>query len=147
MYLAHFLGAGGAARALLAGPNALLTDVVSKDQLAANPSLSSMRTVADLQAWADKKMGGGEASPGKTRTAAEGAVLSGPQQGYNPNTSMAGVEVKPLNKQAMDAANLANGQASIDPQMFGLQMEQLDLLIASAKNQLAVKQRILKAKA
>jgi hypothetical protein len=36
---------------------------------------------------------------------------------------------------------------SIDPQMFGLQMEQLDLLIASARNQLAVKQRILKAKA
>jgi hypothetical protein len=35
----------------------------------------------------------------------------------------------------------------MDTQMFGLQMEQLDLLIASAKNQLAVKQRILKAKA
>jgi lysozyme len=84
---------------------------------------------------------------GKKASAANGAILSGPQQGYNPNTSMAGVDVKPLNKQAMDAANLANGQASIDPQMFGLQMEQLDLLIASAKNQLAVKQRILKAKA
>jgi hypothetical protein len=80
-------------------------------------------------------------------SAAEGALLSGPQQGYNPNKSMAGVDVKPLNKQAMDAATSANGQASIDPQMFGLQMEQLDLLIASARNQLAVKQKILKAKA
>jgi len=147
MYLAHFLGAGGAAKALLAGPSAPLTDVMSKEQLDANPSLKSMRTVADLQAWADKKMGGGEATPGKTRTAAEGALLSGPQQGYNPNKSMTGVDIKPLNKQAMDAANSANGQASIDPQMFGLQMEQLDLLIASARNQLAVKQRILKAKA
>ena len=147
MYLAHFLGAGGATRALTAGPNAPLTDVMSQEQLAANPSLKSMRTVADLQAWADKKMGGGEAPTGKTREAAEGALLSGPQQGYNPNKSMSGVDIKPLNKEAMDAANLANGQASIDPQMFGLQMEQLDLLIASAKNQLAVKQRILKAKA
>jgi hypothetical protein len=147
MYLAHFLGAGGAAKALLAGPSAPLTDVMSKKQLDANPSLKSMRTVSDLQAWADKKMGGGEATPGKTREAAEGALLSGPQQGYNPNKSMAGVDIKPLNKQAMDAANSANGQASIDPQMFGLQMEQLDLLIASARNQLAVKQRILKAKA
>jgi hypothetical protein len=147
MYLAHFLGAGGAAKALLAGPSAPLTDVMSKEQLDANPSLKSMRTVADLQAWADKKMGGGEATPGKTREAAEGALLSGPQQGYNPNKSMAGVDIKPLNKQAMDAANSANGQAAIDPQMFGLQMEQLDLLIASARNQLAVKQRILKAKA
>ena len=147
MYLAHFLGAGGAAKALLAGPNAPLTDVMSKKQLDANPSLKSMRTVADLQAWADKKMGGGEATPGKTREAAEGALLSGPQQGYNPNKSMAGVDIKPLNKQAMAAANAANGQVSIDPQMFGLQMEQLDLLIASARNQLAVKQRILKAKA
>jgi transposase len=146
MYLAHFLGAGGAAKALLAGPNAPLTDVMSKEQLDANPSLKSMRTVADLQAWADKKMGGGEATPGKTREAAEGALLSGPQQGYNPNKSMAGVDIKPLNKQAMDAATSANGQTSIDPQMFGLQMEQLDLLIASARNQLAVKQRILKAK-
>jgi hypothetical protein len=147
MYLAHFLGAGGAAKALLAGPNAPLTDVMSKKQLDANPSLKSMRTVADLQAWADKKMGGGESASGKTREAAEGALLSGPQQGYNPNKSMAGVDIKPLNKQAMDAANATNGQASIDPQMFGLQMEQLDLLIASARNQLAVKQRILKAKA
>ena len=147
MYLAHFLGAGGAAKALLAGPGAPLTDVMSKEQLDANPSLKSMRTVSDLQAWADKKMGGGEATPGKTREAAEGALLSGPQQGYNPNKSMAGVDIKPLNKQAMDAANSANGQAAIDPQMFGLQMEQLDLLIASARNQLAVKQRILKAKA
>lgn len=147
MYLAHFLGAGGAAKALLAGPSAPLTDVMSKEQLDANPSLKSMRTVADLQAWADKKMGSGEATPGKTREAAEGALLSGPQQGYNPNKSMAGVDIKPLNKQAMDAANSANGQATMDPQMFGMQMEQLDLLIASARNQLVVKQRILKAKA
>jgi len=91
------------------------------------------------------EQGGGDAT--KKASAAEGAVLSGPMQGYNPNTSMSGVEVKPLNKQAMDAANSANGQTSIDPQIFGLQMEQLDLLIASARNQLAVKQRILKAKA
>lgn len=91
------------------------------------------------------EQGGGDTT--KKASAAKGALLSGPQQGYNPNTSMSGVEVKPLNKQAMAAANSANGQASIDPRMFGLQMEQLDLLIASARNQLAVKQRILKAKA
>jgi len=140
MYLAHFLGPSGATRALSAPPGTPLSEVMSQEQLAANPSLQSMRTVSDLQAWAEKKMG-------TSYQAAEGALLSGPQQGYNPNSSMSGVDIKPLNKQALNAANTANGQASIDPQMFGLQMEQLDLLIASAKNQLAVKQRILKAKA
>lgn len=88
---------------------------------------------------------GGESS--KKSTAAEGSILSGPKQGYNPNNSMSGVDVKPLNKQAINAASLASGQTAVDPQVFGLQMEQLDLLIASARNQLAVKQRILKAKA
>lgn len=79
MYLAHFLGAGGAAKALMAGPDAPLTDVMSREQLAANPTLKSLKTVADLQAWAEKKMGGATAIP------------SGPGGGYQ-STVTAGTE-------------------------------------------------------
>lgn len=116
--------------------NASPTDVVGK--LDAGQRKSMLDVMAKVEGFKS-----GTVEP---VTAATGVVLSGPQQGYNPNTSMSGVDVKPLSKQAVAAAGAANGQASIDPQMFGLQMEQLDLLIASAKNQLAVKQRILKAK-
>jgi hypothetical protein len=58
LYLAHFLGPGGAKKALSAADSAPISSVVSPDQLASNPQLQSMSTVADLKAWADKKMGG-----------------------------------------------------------------------------------------
>lgn len=57
-YLAHFLGAGGATRALTAAPETPIEQVVSRDAIAANPQVfNRVRTVRDLQNWAATKMG------------------------------------------------------------------------------------------
>ena len=63
-YLAHFLGAGGATRALTAAPETPIEQVVSRDAIAANPQVfNKVRTVRDLQNWAATKMGENVLSP------------------------------------------------------------------------------------
>ncbi|TPJ76888.1 hypothetical protein FJ422_29715 [Mesorhizobium sp. B2-6-3] len=57
LYLAHFLGAGGAVSVLKADPNASIASVVGQDVVRANNFLAG-KTVADTIAWSDKKMGG-----------------------------------------------------------------------------------------
>lgn len=54
-YLAHFLGAGGAVKALSSDPSAILSDVLPKAVLDANPFLKNM-TVSGLRNWAARKM-------------------------------------------------------------------------------------------
>ncbi|MEP6827743.1 MAG: hypothetical protein ABJA10_06685 [Aestuariivirga sp.] len=55
-YLAHFLGPGGAVKALKADPNTPLSALLDPDAIRANPQLASM-TAGGVRAWADKKMG------------------------------------------------------------------------------------------
>ena len=76
--------------------------------------------------------------------AARGAILSGPTSGYQPGTSMSGVEAKPLT-----SANLNNEtNAGVDiNDIISKQIIQLDELIASARSQLSVKEKMLKYKA
>lgn len=63
-YLAHFLGAGGATRALTAAPDTPITQVVDPRAIAANPQVfNQVRTVRDLQNWAASKMGENVLSP------------------------------------------------------------------------------------
>lgn len=57
LYLAHFLGPQGAANALKADPGSSVASVVGPDVMRANPFLQG-KSVADLQAWSAKKMGG-----------------------------------------------------------------------------------------
>jgi hypothetical protein len=59
-YLAHFAGPGGAVKVLQSDPNAPVESVLGAAAVQANPFLRGM-TVANLQAWADKKMGGSTA--------------------------------------------------------------------------------------
>lgn len=61
LYLAHFLGMGGAQKALSADPGASVLSVMGADVVDANPFLANM-TIADMQNWAAKKMGGAGAS-------------------------------------------------------------------------------------
>ncbi len=61
-YLAHFAGPGGAVKVLQADPNAPVESVLGSAAVQANPFLRGM-TVQGLQAWADKKMGGGATQP------------------------------------------------------------------------------------
>lgn len=62
-YLAHFAGPQGAVKVLSADPNASVGDILGPAAVNANPFLRGM-TAGDLQAWADRKMGG--SSPVRT---------------------------------------------------------------------------------
>lgn len=58
-YLAHFLGAEGAIKVLLANPDELASKIVGKDSLNANPEVfGKNRTAGDLRNWAERLMGG-----------------------------------------------------------------------------------------
>lgn len=56
IYLAHFLGPGGAVNVLTADPSTPVVNIVGQDVVNANPFLKGM-SVADTIAWSDKKMG------------------------------------------------------------------------------------------
>jgi hypothetical protein len=75
--------------------------------------------------------------------AAGGTILSGPASGYRPGASMTGVEAKPLT-----AANLNNeaGTGISVNDIVAKQLVQLDELIASARTQLSVKEKMLNFK-
>lgn len=55
LYLAHFLGPGGADTVLRANPDKTILNVMGRGVVNANPFLRKY-TVADLRAWADRKM-------------------------------------------------------------------------------------------
>jgi hypothetical protein len=84
VYLAHFLGAGGARNVLSADPNTPLSQVVSADAIKANPEVLALRnkTVGDLQNWANSKFGG---EPGLAASMTAGnARLGGAPTGFVP---------------------------------------------------------------
>lgn len=57
VYLAHFLGPGGALKVLTANPNQSLADLLSSEAIDANQSvLGGDRTAADLIKWAQEKI-------------------------------------------------------------------------------------------
>ena len=76
LYLAHFLGPGGASRVLAAADRTPIQEVVNPDAIASNPGVfNNVGTAGDLKAWADKKMG-------NVGYAANGGILRGPTSGY-----------------------------------------------------------------
>lgn len=56
LYLAHFLGPAGASQALSAQDTQMVLAVMGAGVVGANPFLTNY-TIADLKAWADRKMG------------------------------------------------------------------------------------------
>jgi hypothetical protein len=76
-YLAHFAGPGGAVKVLQADPNAPVESVLGPAAVQANPFLRGM-TVQGLQAWADKKMGGGAPQMAAAPAAAPQAAAATP---------------------------------------------------------------------
>ena len=56
LYLAHFLGPSGADQALSAQDEQMVLAVMGQGVVGANPFLTNY-TIADLKAWADRKMG------------------------------------------------------------------------------------------
>lgn len=74
-YLAHFAGPQGAVSVLNADPSAPVASVMGPAAMKANPFLQGM-TVADLRAWADRKMGGAQPAPAPAAVPA----MAAPQQ-------------------------------------------------------------------
>lgn len=79
LYAAHFLGAGGAVKALSANPNAPIEAVVGDGVVKANPFLRG-KTVADFQGWASSKAGGGSMPSGGPYGGQQNALADGFQQ-------------------------------------------------------------------
>lgn len=132
LYLAHFLGAGGAARALSAPGASPISSVVSPEQLSANKMLREMTTVADLKSWANNKMGGGGYE--------FGGIVSGPKSGYQ--ALLHGTEaVVPL----PNGRNIPVEVTSQDNGMLTAQLDKLDELIRIMQNQVSVSTKILQA--
>ena len=55
IYLAHFIGAGDAARVLKADPDTKVSEILSAEVVAANPHIANM-TAADFHEWASTRM-------------------------------------------------------------------------------------------
>lgn len=80
VYLAHFLGLGGARKALSANPGASVRSVMGDAVVNANPFLKDM-SVADMVAWASRKGGEGQGaapSSGTRMLASASPSPSGP---------------------------------------------------------------------
>lgn len=93
LYLAHFLGVGGAISVLKASNNAPLSSVVSSQAINANPHLQKMATVADIKAWAREKMN-------DNIPLASGGIVKGPTSGF-PATLHGSEMVQPLDKNSI----------------------------------------------
>lgn len=151
LYLAHFLGPGGAKRVLSQPDNAPIQGAVDFQQFMANPNLQRMSTVGDLKAWADQKMGGGGYR--------YGGIASGPNTGYS--TVLHGTEaVVPLpdGKTIPVSFNMdeminrlerairlpaGTGAGSDSVSLMTQQISRLDELINQMRNQVNISQKIL----
>jgi hypothetical protein len=102
-YLAHFAGPSGAVSVLKADPSTPVIRILGPDVVKANHFLAGM-TAGDLQAWADRKMGGQASAP---------QASASPQGGIAPPPAQA-----PILPQMAQAAPQAAPQASA-PSYFG----------------------------
>lgn len=76
-------------------------------------------------------------------SAAEGALLSGPQQGYQPNLTMHGTEaIVPIDTPATPTTPVAGGISNTE--MMTMQLKKLEELAGIFKNQLYVDEKLLK---
>jgi hypothetical protein len=131
LYLAHFLGAGGAVKVLKAPDNTPIEQVVSAEQIAANPNLQKMAIVSDLKQWASSKMGGAGYQ--------FGGISEGPKSGYQ--VTLHGTEaVVPL----PDGRSIpvTNTNSTTESNMTA-QLDRLDEIISVMKNQLSVSTKIM----
>jgi len=124
VYLAHFLGAGGARNVLNADPNTPLSQVVSADAIKANPEVLALKnkTVGDLQNWANSKFSG---QPGLTASMTAGnARLGSAPAGFVPAggapMSLGAPTVNnALTANMFGAAPPQNAMLSLQPQIPG----------------------------
>jgi hypothetical protein len=101
LYLAHFLGSGGAAALLKAKPDTPVAELLDPKAIASNPTILAGRTAGSVEKWASDKMGG--YSPG------EGSIYS-----FIPPQQRAQLEARlsqmTTSKRASDSAQFKSDQ-------------------------------------
>lgn len=112
-YLAHFAGPQGAVNVLKADPSAPVGSVLGENAVAANPHLRGM-TIADLTAWANRKMGGASPAPqggpqGAPQTAAPATAPQAPM-------ALSGAPASTRDPRMQALANLGQMFGSMSPQ-------------------------------
>jgi len=135
LYLAHFLGPGGAINALRAQNTAPIGSAVSARQLSANPHLQKMTTVGDLKQWADSKMGSGYRY---------GGVSQGPNSGYQ--AMLHGTEaIVPLPDGKSIPVEMPGFSANLMDQtsLMSQQLNKLDELVRVMQSQVGISNKIL----
>ncbi|MEE3098215.1 MAG: hypothetical protein VX463_00465, partial [Pseudomonadota bacterium] len=111
LYLAHFLGPGGATKALLADPDAAVTSVMSAAQIEANRRITFAGrplqhwTVKDLRRWSEFKMGQA-ADPGAAYQSASRRGYTAGNEVATPAGTRVQVEYEVVD---MDTLRLASG--------------------------------------
>jgi hypothetical protein len=113
---------------------------VNPDQIAANPNLQKMTTVADLKNWADQKMGGSGYK--------FGGVASGPTSGYT--ATLHGTEaIVPLPDGKTIPVEMPGFVSRLEDQsnLMSRQLDKLDELVRVMQNQVNVSTKILQAAA
>lgn len=136
-YLAHFAGPQGALKVLGADPATPVASVLGPRVVRDNPFLANM-TAADLQAWADKKMGGPAAAapaaspqpssppaPLASPSGTHGAIPAAPAALPGAGAPAAGMLSEMLNAPQQDDPNIALLQQRAQQLMASHQPQQV----------------------
>ena len=110
LYLAHFLGVGGAVKAVKGSPNSSIADVFGGGHVRANP-FERGKSIGFLVSWAAKKMGS------KTAMAPAPKIDSSPP-GKTPDTATATVGSKDKNAKPDPSADAAGASQDVAMQRF-----------------------------
>ena len=137
---------GGGGEVAPATTNSNTAPVAPTSSSSSNGSGSVATSRESVSAGQSQSTGSADTNNGSVSgpSAARGAILSGPTSGYQPGSSMSGVEAKPLTPSNLNSETSASININ---DIISKQMIQLDELIASARSQLSVKEKILKYKA
>lgn len=135
LYMAHFLGAEGAIQVLKSNESTLLSQVVSREAIAANANVfGKLRTVADLKSFAETKMAGPSA---RVSTA---APLPAAQPSVPANTQVSG-PVSTVQPVGATTTGMATDQQI---QLLASQTGKLDEMISLLRTQNSLAQAILR---
>lgn len=135
LYMAHFLGAEGAIQVLKSNESTLLSQVVSREAIAANANVfGKLRTVADLKSFADTKMSGPSA---RVSTA---APLPAAQPSVPANTQVSG----PVSSAQPGSTTTTGMSTDQQIQLLASQTGKLDEMISLLRTQNSLAQAILR---
>lgn len=134
VYLAHFLGSGGAIKVLQADANTPVERLLTKAQVDANPTVLRGKTVGQVAQWAAGKMGGAApAAAGAPQMAAAAPtpvpVRIDPSNFYlaNPNATSRDVRIAMQNRQELARMAEMYRQAGMGSEFTAARLKVIEL--------------------